>query len=476
MAGMCTSSAYTTLPSFDDCNEEDPMSLRIPPLRSMFISLTPDRPIALEPFPTPNVDGPATKLTGRQVALAQAKTMEELKPGDLDAVQSPETYRVNSTKMTPMDEHNKKRRKLAHKEQVLDFVHLPKPKPKAKLEEVNRKPFQPIAVLNQLNEPPPSAALFPPITPSKEEYACSILPDSDHSPTKTHQDSCSSLPQQSPTRTEKSKRVYLRPRRKWTESETNHLIEGIALCGVGRWKDILSHPKFHFHESRTHVDLKDRFRTLYPQQHPEKWAGRMSDSKECGKPGSQPTQPTQPAQGHKCTGKRATYRNWSDLEDVELDKGFEKYGFQWNLIAQDESLAFDNRSANQIRDRFRRRYPEKYGEPAPEPATENMKKAKKYLEKTSHKKHMSSANAQKVQESADATAPNFDAVEKKVVEQGRAGPGSLTALAFPDGLLNRENLENDSGFRESLAALDSDLKLPPLQWDDMAVQPIFDLG
>ena len=389
--------------------------------------------------------------------------MEELNPGELDAVQSSRTSRDGSTKINPAEEHHKKRRKLAHKEQILDFVHLPRPKPKAKLDEVNRKPFQPIAVLNQLNEPPPSAALFPPITPSKDEHCPDIVPDGEQCSNKSVESPGASLSKQGSIVSGKAKRVYLRPRRNWTEEETNCLIEGIALCGVGRWKDILSHPKFHFHESRTHVDLKDRFRTLYPQKHPEKWAARLSDSYGSNASHLESARSTQ---RRRCSGKRATYRNWSDLEDAELDKGFEKFGFQWNLIAQDELLEFDNRSANQIRDRFRRRYPEKYGEPAPEPPPAIGGGVKKASSKASQKKHISSAAARTEKNLMDAL--NTD--------QGRAMTGNFAALTFPDDLLNRKAPEEDSDFRKSLAALDNDLKLPPLHWDDMAVQPIFDLG
>ena len=463
------------MPTFEDLFDDVQSPLRIPPLKSIFPTPTPDRPIALEPYNSLNMNNDTSKLTSRQMALAQAKTMDTLKPSELEAMSST-TEESERPRIDPLVEHNKKKRKLAHHEQLADFVHLPKPRPK--LEEVNKKPFRPIAVLHQLNEPPPSAALFPPITPSQEEHERQP-PGNTEKPgdggIAIGTGESSSGRQRKASKPTRLKRNYTRPRRRWTEAETKDLKDGVAICGLGRWKDILEHPKFHFQDGRTHVDLKDRFRTLYPQNHSEKWA------EQCGeKPKSLAA--VQNARRKPLLGNRAPYRGWTQQEDLELDKGFGKYGFQWHLIAQDESLLFNKRSANQIRDRFRRRYPEKYQEQPPAPArkTQNAKATEKASTRGKDSNVKMTAYSRTESDLQQPTISDDKESEKNTsfgpCRGDKAQSKGTTAPTFPNGLLNGDEYDGESEFTKSLAALDVDLRLPPLQWDDMAVQPIFDLG
>ncbi|KAJ2647399.1 hypothetical protein GGH99_007971, partial [Coemansia sp. RSA 1285] len=55
-----------------------------------------------------------------------------------------------------------------------------------------------------------------------------------------------------------------RAARKWSEEETENLLQGCSKYGVGAWKKILDDPRFTFN-NRTSVDLKDRFRTIRAQ-------------------------------------------------------------------------------------------------------------------------------------------------------------------------------------------------------------------
>ena len=462
-------STNLTIPSFDELFDDD-LTLKIPPLRSMFPAISSERLDTLEPSTKFHQDEQSSRLTGRQMALAQAKSMEDLKPSDLEALKpiitpAPEAPMMNR----PLDVHNRKRRKLAREEQVLEFVTLPKPKPRPKLEEANKKPFRPIAVLNQLNEPPPSAALFPPITPSQDMQQ---LQESDHA-RQCNNDSQAEVDAHTSNGTPvKAKRRWLRSRQMWTEAETSDLLEGVAIMGVGRWKDILTHPKFHFQDSRTYVDLKDRFRVLFPQAQPEKW----------GDVGNQPDYDLKLR--FKRTNRRKTpsgqklpYRSWSESEDVELHKGFHKYGYQWHLIAQDGSLNFDDRNGNQIRDRFRRLHPQLYTDT---PFSENQdNQPKRGRGRPPGKKKVDGASvAAQSTDNAQCQAINVND------KHGATIASASTAPAFLDGLLNSSYNEPESEFSRSLAELDNDLgdniddslTLPPVQWDEMAVQPIFDLG
>ncbi|KAL9127166.1 MAG: hypothetical protein Q9217_003899 [Psora testacea] len=467
-----SSASMLTMPPFEDLFDDILSPLRIPPLKSVFPSTTTDRPPPLEPATQINVDNEASKITGRQMALAQAKIIEAPMPNEFEAIAAPSIDDAEPRRISPLEEHNKKKRKLAHHEQLADFVHLPKPKPK--LEDVNRRPFRPIAVLNQLNEPPPSAALFPPITPNQEEHERSGSTERVDNETGTSPYKGATGTRECPGKDStpvQPKRNYTRPRRKWTEAETECLKKGVAICGVGRWKDILEHPNLHFQEGRTYVDLKDRFRTLYPPNQPEKWVGKSADKGEGSEDALEAARPSSQRQ-------RAPYRGWSEREDAELDKGFKVYGYQWHLIAQDESLHFNNRSANQVRDRFRRRFPELYKEQPPVLIAEKAKKKTearcrmKAPRKRSSRKTSDSPRKKEGQAPISATKMNNGNSGNLDAERDKGAPKG-TAPNFLSGLLNGE--EEDTEFSRSLAALD-DLTLPPLQWDDMAVQPIFDLG
>ncbi len=237
-----------TMAMFDEIFDDFPLypSLRIPPLQDPLQapSTASDRPSPLEPNPRvkTNIVSETAKLTGRRKALAEA-----------EPIGAPESNYLQSIQVAP-----RKRRKLYDHERITDFVQLPKPT--AKTKEDKPPPFQPISVLNELHEPPPSAALFPPITPSatqdeQDQTLATEVPDigimakTEPKKRKPRENYVSKPP---------TRRVYLRPRMKWTEEETDQLLKGVAIYGVGKWKKILLHPEFSFQNGRTPVDLKDR--------------------------------------------------------------------------------------------------------------------------------------------------------------------------------------------------------------------------
>ena len=454
-----SSAAMQAILPFEEFLESMSSPLHIPPLISMFPSAKNDRLAPLEEAP---------KLSGRQMALARAKILDEPEASELAAIVSLNAGGNSSPTINPLDEHNKKKRKLARHEQLADFVHLPKPKPK--FEDVNRRPFRPIAVLNQLNEPPPSAALFPPITPNQEEREHSgTVEGSGNGSLSSPQEGCQKEhdSERKDSNSSKTKRNYTRTRRKWTEAETECLKKGVAICGVGRWKDILEHPNLEFQEGRTHVDLKDRFRTLYPPKQPEKWVGKVAAREE-------PQTVTSTLISASTERQRAPYRGWSEKEDAELDKGFKVYGYQWYLIAQDKDLQFDARSANQIRDRFRRRFPDLYAEQAPVSIREKITRTKDRDKSEALRDDIgkTSGISQRMDDHTHLSNSDNEVEDDHGFDPERIGPKGA-APPFLSALLNGDEEETD--FSNPLDALD-DLTLPPLQWDDMAVQPMFDLG
>lgn len=190
-------------------------------------------------------------------------------------------------------------------------------------------------------------------------------------------------------------------RKKWSEQETKDLLHGVSRFGIGNWKKILNCPDFSFNQ-RTAVDLKDRFRTCCPG---EGLKSRASKTKNCSKEvnpdphegassstsnvdsSSQDVLPTessieQPQSTRKQRGdnhrkgpvelaemgiqapffktKRRQRREFTEKDDENLLKGFEKYGATWHSMRDDKELGFGTRHPTDLRDRFRIRYPEMY--------------------------------------------------------------------------------------------------------------------
>lgn len=278
-----------TLPTLDASFEDNPHlhSLRIPPLQHPFHapSIVSKRPPPLEPNARVNIDKEANKLTGRQRALAEAKPLGVSDSIDIEAPVPAKTMREFGDNSERSSERPRKKQKLCDNDQVADFVQLPKPQ--AKVTDAKPRPFQPISVLNELHEPPPSAALFPPITPSvnQEEHDSSCSARQLSNSAQDH----ARRSRKSSTGSSNAKRNYTRERTLWTQDETECLVKGVAIYGMGKWKKILDHPELHFLEGRTNTDLKDRwvvlgtmkcyqvligiyrFRVLFPPNAPHKW-------------------------------------------------------------------------------------------------------------------------------------------------------------------------------------------------------------
>ena len=157
---------------------------------------------------------------------------------------------------------------------------------------------------------------------------------------------------------------------------------------------------------------------------------------------------------------RAPKRLWTEQEDIELDKGFQLYGFQWNLMLKDPALKFDQRSCGQIRDRFRLRFPNMYKQqdPTAPPKEKRTSPKKKQPAKTSPRtmKRVDGSNEPANEEESDVGA--------------RDNPGSRMVPAShteeEDNRLSNSILHNDWDWDENLT-------LAPLAWEDLANRPMF---
>jgi len=142
-----------------------------------------------------------------------------------------------------------------------------------------------------------------------------------------------------------------RLRTKWESEESADLMDGCLVHGVGAWKKILNDPKYHFH-NRTPVDLKDRFRTVYPQEYRRLYpdAQRVHAPKNLKEMTPQPFGRI----------KRRQRRPFTKQEDEQLWLGVKKHGVAWSKIASDKDFELSHRRSTDLRDRYRNAFPDEY--------------------------------------------------------------------------------------------------------------------
>ncbi|KAK9764796.1 hypothetical protein K7432_007413 [Basidiobolus ranarum] len=138
-------------------------------------------------------------------------------------------------------------------------------------------------------------------------------------------------------------------RSKWTSEETELLIKGCYEYGIGAWKKIFQDPKYSF-PGRTAVDLKDRFRTVFPQQYKLLYPTRVYSR----------TAPLSTTNIDFRRVYRRPRKRFTQEDDSNLLLGVEKYGCSWSRIAKDSELKLSDRHSMDLRDRFRIAFPESY--------------------------------------------------------------------------------------------------------------------
>ncbi|KAJ2275300.1 hypothetical protein EV176_002740 [Coemansia sp. RSA 451] len=149
-----------------------------------------------------------------------------------------------------------------------------------------------------------------------------------------------------------------RAARKWTEDETENLLQGCSKYGVGAWKKILDDPNFSFN-NRTSVDLKDRFRTIRAQEcahSPYAKSSRKGSAKEPDVVWPLPPN-SQRLQGLQRVQRKPT-RNYTSDEDRRLLIGVLRHANHWTKIAADPDLKLGDRPGQSLRDRLRNAFPE----------------------------------------------------------------------------------------------------------------------
>ncbi|RCI07394.1 hypothetical protein L249_1368 [Ophiocordyceps polyrhachis-furcata BCC 54312] len=266
-----------------------------------------------------------------------------------------------------------------------DDFHLRQPMKKQKTTQGEARPMPPM--INGLLEPPPDAAIFPPIAASSArpllghyEFGQSkaptdlpFLPESDVLPANT---------------TSRARKRAVRPRRKWSEQETEHLLLGVSRHGVGKWTTILEDGEFVFND-RTAGDLKDRFRTCCPEElrnsrHGSPSKANIADSNDIGQHeeenGLQGLEDTSEALEkkqsrahrinmehlhkmgiHEFKGSDRRVRcPFTALDDRDILRGLCVYGPAWTKIQRDSRLNLCKRQPTDLRDRIRNKYMDVY--------------------------------------------------------------------------------------------------------------------
>lgn len=280
-----------------------------------------------------------------------------------------------------------------------EFVQLPQPPKKQK---ATTQVVPPIII--GLFEPPPNAALFPPIASSSfhDSHGRNSLNTAPPNESKTLVASEARYRDiDRPTSDIKEERKStLKARKKWTETETTQLLLGVQAHGVGNWTKILQDPAFHF-DGRRAVDLKDRFRTCCPMELRGKVAqtsmsanqdesGILIDMQK-GKPSldlendhnnsdSSVTDhkiytPSGKSRAHRKKledlaelgikepfkrSRRRERRPFSEEEDRAILQGFQEFGPAWTRILNDPRFNLKTRRPTDLRDRLRNKYPDRY--------------------------------------------------------------------------------------------------------------------
>lgn len=142
-----------------------------------------------------------------------------------------------------------------------------------------------------------------------------------------------------------------RLRLRWSEEETKALIDGCQVHGVGNWKKILTDPNYRFN-NRTAVDLKDRFRTSFPDEYSRLYPNARTHKSK------RKAAPMEPSTLKKINRKER--QSFTPQEDQRLLEGFERHGAAWSKIQRDETLGLGERRSTDLRDRFRNAFPERY--------------------------------------------------------------------------------------------------------------------
>ncbi|KAF2209459.1 hypothetical protein CERZMDRAFT_100253 [Cercospora zeae-maydis SCOH1-5] len=236
--------------------------------------------------------------------------------------------------------------------------------------------------LSGLHQPPPDARLLPSISVDKPRSLPSKTVElelhTELSEIGRPADRTSTSNAPAPANEWKKQPKKLAKRNKWTTEETEDLLKGVARFGVGNWTKIWNCSDYQFN-SRTALDLKDRFRVCFPDHNKNSRKTKLptgeanstdtddqeAAAKRCAKGPAPERVDTATLEKLGITepfvkSERRSRHGYSAAEDAALLRGFMKHGKAWTAIKQDPDLNLSSRQATDLRDRMRTRFPDEY--------------------------------------------------------------------------------------------------------------------
>lgn len=324
-----------------------------------------------------------------------------------------------------------------------EYRHLPLPSQKEAQHAGRTKPLLP-AMVTGLHEPPPTAALLPSMATEKmlskspkKDSRLQVEPAGTGNARRTQGRPPERMlnspeitnmplpprvntliaaneqeikgPRPAETKKKEPSAKSRRTPKRWTEGETEQLMQGVRKHGIGKWKQILADPDLKF-DRRSSVDLKDRFRVRLPDAYRDRdmavdekstvqvivepgesndsaqefpssntpkssrqtdqrtFPGSLLSTSEQGPqpasgstlPNATPDEDVAPGSAVVSKIQRRKRRPWTTVEDNDLLRGVQRHGFQWTMIHDDASLNLSHRKATDLRDRIRNMFPDGY--------------------------------------------------------------------------------------------------------------------
>ncbi|KAH0843839.1 hypothetical protein FOPE_08574 [Fonsecaea pedrosoi] len=306
---------------------------------------------------------------------------------------------------------------------------------------------------------------------------------------------------------ETNKKIFKRrARRRWTDAETADLMAGVNKYGIGRWKQILDDPDFHFRD-RNSVDLKDRYRVCINDR-PSKSDTHLGVDSPIAEPSPSieilgirhcREVAERLADRGQSSKQRRKRRAWTDLEDENLLAGVARHGFQWTAIHDDPDLDLSHRRATDLRDRIRNKFPDGYKHAESAPLRSEVRKAEKEAqaaESTTLETDVPGQvpNATKVSAKGRRKSGKVTVADESATTSARRKRRSFlpTASASSVNRLTRDELDQDhedmqeeherereregeNEQQQSLITLPSlTLDLDDMDWEDNRLPPLHD--
>lgn len=160
-------------------------------------------------------------------------------------------------------------------------------------------------------------------------------------------------------------------RHMWSSGETQALVNGCNKHGIGNWKAILNDQQFtNSFVGRTPGDLKDRFRTYFPDAYHELYPNAKTHTSRAVRSKA----PDGTSIFEK--GKTKERRPFTQAEDEVLKRGYERFGSHWAIIAK-EPVFEGKRKSTDLRDRFRNAFPNLYEQAGYKPRAKSLKKERR---------------------------------------------------------------------------------------------------